>query len=154
MSVDVAVVGGELCGLAAGALLALAGKKVVVVLDGDVVARPLGDRMCPLAPSLWKLPAAGPAAGLFDALALKADARRLLGEPVGLGVVDDPDLRCVLPAADEALLRELSRVFGAERGKQLQKALVAVDVGARSAAYAELAALHEDGWFFEARRAR
>ncbi len=152
--VDVAVVGGELCGLAAAALLSLGGKKVVVIDDGEVVARPLGDRLAPLAPSLWKLPAAGPAAGLFDALALKADARRMLGEPLGLGVVDDPDLRCVLPGNDDALVRELSRCFGAERGRGLQKSLAAVDVARRHAVFTELASLHEDGIFFEARRAR
>lgn len=154
VNVDVAVVGGELCGLAAAALLSLAGKKVVVVDDGDVVSRPLGDRLVPIASSLWRLPVAGPAAGLFDVLALKADARRLLGEPTGLGVVDDPDLRCVLPAAPEALARELVRVFGDERGRAQERALKAVDVARRHPAFGELASLHEDGFFFEARRAR
>lgn len=154
VSVDVAVIGGEICGLAAGALLALAGKRVVVVLDGDAITRPLGDRLAPLAPTLWKLPQSGPAAGLFDALALKADARRLLGEPFGLGVVDDPDLRCVLPGNEEALLRELSRCFGAERAHGLASTLATVDPAARAGALVEVGALNEDGFFFEARRAR
>ncbi|MDP2340583.1 MAG: hypothetical protein Q8O67_06480 [Deltaproteobacteria bacterium] len=154
VNVDVAVVGGELCGLAAAALLSLGGKKVVVIDDGDVVARPLGDRLAPIASSLWKLPAGGPAAGLFDALALKADARRLLGESVGLGVVDDPDLRMVLPASEEALIRELTRCFGDERGRAQQKAVAAVDAARRFPVFGELAAINEDGFFFEARRAR
>ena len=154
VNVDVAVVGGELCGLAAAALLSLGGKKVVVIDDGDVVARPLGDRLVPIAASLWRLPAGGPAAGLFDALALKADARRLLGEPTGLGVVDDPDLRCVLPANSEALGRELVRCFGEEGARAQDKALRGVDVARRYPLFGELATLHEDGFFFQARRAR
>jgi hypothetical protein len=151
--VDVVVVGGELCGLAAGALLALAGKTVLVVDDHDEVARPLGDRQVPVAPSFWKLPASGPAAGLFDALAQKADARRLLGEPYGVGVVDDPDLRCVLPAAPDALAREMARAFGDVTAKAIVRAFDDVDVERRSPLLTELAHLHEDGWFFQARRA-
>ena len=42
---DVVVVGGELCGLAAAALLAHAGKRVALVDEDERVARLLGDRL-------------------------------------------------------------------------------------------------------------
>jgi hypothetical protein len=151
---DVVVVGGELCGLAAAALLSHAGKRVALVDEDDRVARVLGDRLCPLSPSLWRMPQQGPVATLFEGLGLKSDARRLLGDTVGLGVVDDDDLRCVVPVGDDARVRELSRCFGETRGAALAAALGAFDGGARAALLAELATLHEDGWWFEARRAR
>jgi phytoene dehydrogenase-like protein len=151
---DVVVVGGELCGLAAAALLAHAGKRVALIDEDDRVARVLGDRLCPVAPSLWRMPQQGPVAAVFEGLGLKADARRLLGDTTGLGVVDDDDLRCVVPTGEEARVRELSRCFGATRGAALAAKLDAFDGGARAALVAELATLHEDGWWFEARRAR
>jgi hypothetical protein len=125
----------------------------MVIDDGDVGVRPLGDRLAPLAASLWRLPAGGPVAALLDDLGQKADARRVLGDPVGLGVVDDPDLRCTFPLGDDARARELGRVFG-ERGKALSAGLQAFDASRRHGPLQELRSLHEDGWFFEARRAK
>jgi hypothetical protein len=153
VAVDVAVVGRELCGLVAGALCAQAGRRVMVVDDGDAGARVLGDRLVPLAASLWRLPAGGPVTALLDDLGHKADARRVLGDPIGIGVVDDPDLRCTFPIGDDARTRELARVFG-ERGRGLAATLQAFDPSRRHAPLQELRALHEDGWFFEARRAK
>jgi hypothetical protein len=149
----VAVIGRELCGLVAGALCAQAGRRVMVIDDGDAHGRALGDRMAPIAPSLWRLPSAGPVAQLFEHLRFKADARRVLGDAVGVGVVDDPELRCVFPVSDDARRRELTRALG-EDGAQLAARLAAVDATRRHPALAELATLHEDGWFFQARRAR
>ena len=151
--VDVVVVGRELCGLVAGALCALAGRRVAVVVDDDVPGRLLGDRLAPLSPSLWRLPSAGPAAAVFDDLSLRADLRRILGEPVGIGVVDDPDLRCTFPIGEEARLRELGRCLG-DPGRALATSLHHHDTARRHPAFAELRALNEDGWFFEGRRAR
>ncbi len=153
MVVDVAVVGRELSGLAAGALCALAGRRVVVIVDDDHPGRVLGDRLAPIAPSLWRLPSGGPVGAVFDDLGLRADARRILGEPVGVGVVDDPDLRCVFSVSDDARARELGRCFG-DAGAVWAKAIQDLDVTRRHPALQELRALHEDGWFFEARRAR
>ena len=151
--VDVAVVGRELSGLAGGALCARAGRRVVVVVDDDQPGRVLGDRLAPLAPSLWRMPHGGPVGAVFDDLGLRADARRILGEPVGVGVVDDPDLRCVFAINDETRARELGRCFG-DAGRVLADTLQKLDVTRRHPALLELRALHEDGWFFEARRAR
>lgn len=151
--VDVAIVGRELSGLAAGALCALAGRRVAVVVDDDRPGRLLGDRLAPLAPSLWRLPTAGPAAAVFDDLAIRADARRILGEPVGIGVIDEPDLRCIFPVNDDARARELSRCLG-DAGRSLATSLQQLDQTRRHPALTELRALHEDGWFFQARRAK
>jgi 2-polyprenyl-6-methoxyphenol hydroxylase-like FAD-dependent oxidoreductase len=151
---DVVVVGGELSGLAAAALLAHAGKRVALVEEGTPLVSLLGDRLCPCAPSLWRMPPMGPVAAFFDALGLKSDARRIFGEPVGIGVVDDDDLRLVVPVADEARRRELGRCFGGVQGQALADALVRFDPHARDAFVGEAASLHEDGWWFEARRAR
>jgi hypothetical protein len=151
---DVVVVGGELCGLAAAALLAHAGKRVALIDEGEALVRPLGDRLAPLAPTLWRMPAAGPVATLFETLGLKADARRLFGDAVGLGVVDDDDLRCVIPVGEDARVRELGRCFGAARGGALAAALGAFDGHRRAPLLAEAATLHEDGWWWPARRAR
>jgi hypothetical protein len=153
MAVDVAVVGRELCGLVAGALCAQAGRRVLLIDDGDVGTRLLGDRLAPLAASLWRLGNGGPVASLLDDLGQKADARRVLGDPVGIGVADDPDLRCTFPLGDDARIREFGRVFG-ERGKALAGQLQALDASRRHGPLLELRSLHEDGWFFEARRAR
>jgi hypothetical protein len=151
---DVVVVGGELCGLAAAALLAQAGKRVALIDDDDRFARVLGDRLCPIAPSLWRMPPQGPVAALFDGLGLKSDARRLLGDATALGVVDDDDLRCVVPVSEDARSREFGRCFGAPRGAVMAGALGAFDATSRAALFAELGTLHEDGWWFQARRAR
>lgn len=153
MTVDVAVVGRELCGLAAGALCAQAGRRVMVIDDGDVPGRALGDRLAPLASSLYRLPAAGPVTALLDDLGQKADARRLLGDPIGIGVIDDPDLRCTFPLGEDARLRELGRALG-DAGRQIAGQLQGLDTSRRHAALQELRALHEDGWWFEARRAK
>ena len=151
---DVVVVGGELCGLAAAALLALARRRVVVIEDGDDgCAHRLGDRNAPVAPTLWRLPATGAAVGVLDALGLKNDARRVLGESGGLGIIDDPDLRILVSPSEDGRLRELVRAFGDVDGTQQAQALGALRADRRNAVLQELACLHEDGWLLESRRA-
>jgi hypothetical protein len=125
----------------------------MMIVDDDQPSRALGDRLAPLAPSLWRLPTSGPVAAVFDDLSLRADARRIMGEPVGVGVVDDPDLRCMFPVGEEARVREFVRSFG-EPGRSMAQSLVNLDATRRHAALNELRFLHEDGWFFEARRAQ
>jgi hypothetical protein len=125
----------------------------MVIVDDDQPSRALGDRLAPVAPSLWRLPTSGPVASVFDDLSLRADARRILGEPVGVGVVDDPDLRCVFPVGEDARVREFVRCFG-EPGRALAHSVLNLDASRRHAALNELRFLNEDGWFFEARRAR
>ncbi len=153
VNVDVAVVGRELSGLVAAALCAHAGRRVMVIDDGEQHARLLGDRLAPNVPSLWRLPSGGPVASVLDDHGFKADARRILGDGFGIGVVDDPDLRCVFPVGDDARVRELGRALG-DQGRSLAARLQAFDFSHRHAALTELRALHEDGWFFQARRAR
>lgn len=156
LSCDVMIVGTELCGLVAGALIAQqqSGRRVVVVDDGDpLLGLPLGDRFAPPMPSLLRLPSHGTASQVLETLGLRQDARRALAEPGGLGVVDDPDIRMIVPVDAEARARELSRVFAADEGARTATRLH--DVAAESIAPVidEAAFLHEDG-FFEKRRAR
>ncbi len=152
---DVVVIGGELCGLAAAALIAnQSGRsaRVVVLDDGDAVtAMPLGDRFVPTVPTLLRLPTSGPVGALLDSLQLKQDARRVLGEPGGLGVIDDPDVRMVVPVEGESRAKELARVFGADEGARTAARLHDVNADARAGLYAEAGLIHEDG-FFEKRR--
>jgi glycine/D-amino acid oxidase-like deaminating enzyme len=155
VSCDVVVVGTELCGLVAAALLARAGKRVVVIDDGDPgYASPLHDRFAPTAPALSRIPTGGPALGVVEALGLKQDIRRLLGEPSPLGLVDDPDIRTQLAADPEERKRELLRVFGAEGGKRAAEIVAAATADERHALLQEAAFLHQDGLFvrFKARK--
>src|SRR5688500_6874993 len=107
---DVAVIGSELCGLAAAALLAHERRRVVVLDDAETAdARPLGDRLVPVGTTLWRPPTSGPAADLMEQLGLRQRARHELGEAVGLGIIDDPDVRLVLETDGEERLKELHR---------------------------------------------
>lgn len=157
LTCDVLIVGTELCGLAAGALIAQqhGGRRVVVVEDGDpTLGMPLGDRLAPAAPALLRLPTHGVAAQVLDALGLRQDARRALGaDPGGLGLVDDPEIRMIVPVDAEARARELSRVFAADEGARAATRLHDVTAEGVAPLIDEAALVHEDG-FFEKRRAR
>lgn len=173
---DVLVVGSELCGLTAAALIAqhTPGIRVVVVDDNDPsLTLPLGDRFVPTAPSVLRLathtgPAPGattlvptaatptvqsPVAVLLDSLGVKQDARRLLGEPGGLGIIDDPDIRMIVPVDAEARVRELTRVFGPDEGARTAVKIQELLADARAGLFTEAGLIHEDG-FFEKRRQR
>ena len=125
----------------------------MVIDDGDTLHKALGDRLVPVATTAWRIPGKGPGTAILDDLGLRADARRLLGDPVGIGVVDDPDLRCVIAVAPEARIREFNRCFG-DDADRIRNALDALDADSRADAFDELRALHEDGFLFEARRAK
>ncbi|MCC7071278.1 MAG: hypothetical protein IT383_08145 [Deltaproteobacteria bacterium] len=157
LSCDVLIVGTELCGLAAGALIAQqhGGRRVVVVEDGDpTLGLPLGDRVAPAAPSLLRLPTHGAPALVLEALGLRQDARRALGaEPGGLGIVDDPEIRMIVPVDAEARARELARVFPADEGARAATRLHEVTAEGVAPLIDEAALVHEDG-FFEKRRAK
>jgi hypothetical protein len=153
LNTDVAVVGAELCGLAAAAIIAHGGRRVVVIDDGEHLdTLPLGDRMAPVAPTLWRLPTSGPAALVLDSLGLKQDARRVFGEPLGLGIIDDPDVRMIVPIDPTSRMVELRRVFGDE-GEALGKLLDDFPADGRHKLLSEAGLLHQEG-FFEKRRAR
>jgi len=145
---DVVVVGTELCGLAAAALLAHARHKVIVIDDDethDIAA--LGDVMLPTAPCLWRLPKEGPAVEIIDALGLRQDAKRLLQEPVGVTLVDDPDVRMTLFVDEAARNVELKRVFGDDKAAATQQALEALSYDVTVRYLSEATRLHEDGFF-------
>lgn len=151
---DVAVIGSELCGLAAAALLAHERRRVVVLDDGELSdARPLGDRLVPVGTTLWRPPTSGPAAELMEQLGLRQRARHELGEAVGLGLIDDPDLRLVLETDPEERLKELRRAFG-DAGVEPHKLFESFPSDARDALFAEAALLHEEGLIerFKARK--
>lgn len=155
MTCDVVVVGNELCGLAAAALIASlpgGGKRVVVLDDSDpCYALPLGDRFAPTVPCLVRLAHGGPVGAMLDALGIKQDARRVLGEPGGLGLIDDPDIRMIVPVDADARARELARVFGADEGSRAAVRIHDVTADGRAGLLAEAPLIHEDG-FFEKRR--
>lgn len=155
MTCDVVVVGNELCGLAAAALIAShpgGGKRVVVLDDADpCYALSLGDRFAPTVPNLVRLAHGGPVGAVLDALGIKQDARRVLGEPGGLGLIDDPDIRMIVPVDADARARELTRVFGADEGSRAAVRIHDVTADGRAALLAEAPLIHEDG-FFEKRR--
>jgi hypothetical protein len=142
---DVAVVGTELCGLAAAALLAHERRRVVVIDDAErIEARPLGDRLVPVSPTLWRPPTTGVAAELMEQLGLRQRARHELGEVVGLGLIDDPDLRLVLEVDPEERLQELVRAFGDE-GRGPARLFESYAPDERDALLGEAALLHEEG---------
>lgn len=142
---DVAVVGGELCALAAGAALAHAGHRVVVIDDeDDVDVVPLGNILAPAHPTLWRLPSNGPSVTLVDKLGLRQDAKRALGSPVGMGVVDDPDVRMAFPLDEDARRQEFGRVFGEDVWSER---FDAIDYGAGITLLSEALVLHDDGFF-------
>jgi hypothetical protein len=150
---DVAVVGSELCGYAVAALLAHEKKRVVVVDDGEHPdAKALGDRLVPLSTSLWRPPTSGRAAGLMDELGLRQRARHELGEPTGLGLIDDPDLRIVVDVEPAVRERELRRAFG-DGAKATLSTLSGWPDDERNPLLEEAALLFEDG-FFEKRKAK
>ncbi|MBI1948335.1 MAG: hypothetical protein HYS27_21790 [Deltaproteobacteria bacterium] len=157
LSCDVLIVGTELCGLVAGALIAQqqSGRRVVVVEDGDpTLGLPLGDRFAPAMPSLLRLPTHGTAAQVLDTLGLRQDARRALGaDPGGLGLVDDPEIRMIVPVDAEARAKELSRVFAADEGARAATRLHDVAPDGIAPVLDEAALVNEDG-FFEKRRAK
>lgn len=142
---DIAVVGGELCALAAGAALAHAGHRVVVIDDEDTVdVVPLGGVLAPAHPTLWRLPSNGPSVTLVDKLGLRQDAKRALGSPVGMGVVDDPDVRMAFPLDEEERAKEFGRVFGEDVWSER---FDAIDYGAGISLLSEALVLHDDGFF-------
>lgn len=142
---DVAVIGSELCGLAAAALLAHERRRVVVIGDAETAdSRPLGDRLVPVGTTLWRPPTSGPAAELMEQLGLRQRARHELGEAVGLGLIDDPDVRLVLETDAEERLKELRRAFGDDAA--LPNGLLGDYPGdARDALLLEASYLYEDG---------
>lgn len=142
---DVAVVGSELCGWLAGALLAQQGLRVVVIDDEESVdVRPLGDRLVPIAPTLWRLPQTGAAAGVIDELGIRQRARLEFGPPSELALIDDPDLRMVLPLDPDARRAELGRAFG-DDADALEKAIASFRPEARDCLLEEASLLHESG---------
>jgi hypothetical protein len=154
VSCDVVVIGTELCGLTAAALVAHKGnRRVVVIEDNDPQdALPLGDRLAPTAPTLLRLSHVGPPAQVVETLGLKQDARRVLGDALALGVIDDPDVRMLLHPDTDKRRRELARVFG-DAAEAIAKTLAIPMAEERAGVLEECALLHEDG-FFEKRRAR
>lgn len=144
---DVVVIGSELSGWVAGALLAQTGRRVTVIDDEEGVdMRPLGERNVPLCPTLWRMPQTGPAAQVIDQLGLRQRARAEFARPVGLGLVDDPEIRMVLGVEPEARQHEVQRVFGTTADIVLE-GLARFRIDARDCLVEEATRLHENGFF-------
>lgn len=144
---DVVVIGSELSGWVAAALLAQNGRRVTVLDDDEGVdMRPLGTRNVPLCPTLWRMPQTGPAAQVLDKLGLRQRARREFLQPIGIGLVDDPDIRLVLEMDQEARQKELQRVFG-PAAASLVEGLSRFRIDGRDCLVEEATRLHENGFF-------
>jgi hypothetical protein len=107
---------------------------------------PLGDRQVPLIPTLWRLPTTGPAARLIDTLGLRQDARRVLGDPTGVGIIADPLERMRLPTDLDRRARELVRVFG-EEAERIGAHFSSFAPDDRDAVFKEATLLFEEGFF-------
>ena len=144
---DVVVIGGELSGWVAGALLAQNGRRVTVIDDEEGTdMRPLGPYNVPLSPTLWRMPQTGPAAQVIDQLGLRQRARSEFHRPIGLGLVDDPEIRFVLEMAPEGREKELSRVFG-KMASPILEGLSRFRIDGRDCLVVEATRLHENGFF-------
>ena len=118
---DVVIIGNELSGLAAGALLAHEGLKVAWLGPDPNQSLPLSDFMAPTHIDLWQLNTQQADQDLFRDLALRQEIRRELYGPEGFGLVGDPQERLCLSPDPQARAIELKRAFGTEAEVILQK---------------------------------
>lgn len=151
MQTDVVIVGNELAGVAAGALLAHQGVKVAWIGNDLEYNVPLGDFLAPHCLDLWQLGGQQTQQDLFRDLALRQEVRREFHGPTGIGLIGDPQERLWLGPDPQERLKELKRAFGSEAEPIIQK-LTHWPQEALSLWLSEGAVLHEQG--FWARRKR
>ena len=145
--IDVAVIGNELCGIAAAAQLAHRGLRVVLIDDGHTDVHPLGGVTLPLAPSVWSIPSTGMNADLIAELGLKHDVAQTLSDKTELGVISDPHFRCSFPQVSKEREVEFSRIFGKENGRMAAEYLSQYVQPNRQTLFEESALLMEKGLF-------
>lgn len=144
---DVAIVGNELCGIAAAAQLAHRGLRVVLIDDGHTDVHPLGGFSVPVAPSIWQLPSAGMNADLIAQLGLKHDISQAFSENAELAIISDPHLRCAFPPHSKERTTEFSRIFGEEHGRVTSDYLSQYVQPPRDSLFEESARLLDKGLF-------
>lgn len=141
---DVAIIGDEVAGWMAGALLARKGWRVQIFRDSARrFVKPLGDRLVPALPDLWRLPSTGPARRAIDAVGLRQDCKRVLGDRLGIGIVDDPDVRMRVPLDEHERVVEMTRVFG-PLGRKISRHFNSFPEDTRDALLEEAEAIDEE----------
>ena len=150
---DVAIVGGELAGVVAGAVLARRGFRVLHVDDGgDRPDREEEGFLLPNTPDLFPSPRSLPALhAILDELGMMPQVgRTIVPHARGLQLVL-PDARLDLSPQDEERARELERAFG-PGGARLWSELQSIELPIRP--WLEAAALLPPSSFFESWKLR
>lgn len=120
MYYDVCVLGSELSALAAAALLAQSGKRVIVLdVNPPVQTQLLGEHQAPLSHQLWQLPQHGPALQVFEQLELKAELKRLFPYKSAIAFINDPTERLLFDPKPQKIAEELRRAFPGTSGSMI-----------------------------------
>jgi len=109
---DICLIGNELNGLIAGALLAQKGHRVSIFnFDESFGSEALGDILAPIFPTLFLPASFGPVAEVIESLELRAEFKNrfLVGAPLGL--IDDPRQRIIFNPISSEIRSELERVL-------------------------------------------
>ena len=140
---DVCIVGNELSGFVAGALLAQQGHRVVLIDHGPTYdTKLLGDYFAPTFPHVWQIPKSGPASHVFDILELRTELKRSLEPLVPMAFIQDPHERILTDPNKQKLNTELYRAFG-EQAAKLSWDLAQFDTNTRDPIYIEASMLNE-----------
>lgn len=109
---DICLIGSELNGLIAGALLAQEGHRVSLFdFDQNFSSEKLGDILAPIFPTLLLRAGSGPVSEVIENLELRADFKNrfLVGAP--LGIIDDPKQRVIFNPISSEIRAELERIL-------------------------------------------
>jgi hypothetical protein len=148
LQVDVCVIGNELSGFAAAALLAHMGQRVIVIDNQEPYeTRLLGEYFAPTFPHIWQIPKSGPAALVLEKLELRAQLRQCFGLKGDIGFANDPHERLIASSEPLKLRTELARVFGNDEANRLVWALENFESGSRDALFHEVSMLDEKGFW-------
>lgn len=118
---DVVIVGNELSGVAAGALLAHEGLKVAWIGEDPCKSVPIGGFSAPKQMDLWQLNTQQTQQDIFRDLSLRQEVRRELKGPEAFGIIGDPQERLWMSPDPQARVKELKRAFGPDAEQILQK---------------------------------
>jgi hypothetical protein len=112
---DICIIGNELAGIVAGALLAHSGKRVVVIdPEGPYETAPIKDYLAPTFPMFWQIPKFGSLLPIFDALEIRTELRqRFLPRSEFALMLNEEERMTFYPHAAN-WRKELVRVFGQE----------------------------------------
>ncbi len=140
---DVCIIGNELSGFVAGALLAQRGHRVVLIDYAPAYeTKLLGDYFAPTFPHIWQMPKSGPVAHVFDTLELRTELKRSLEPKATMAFIHDPHERIITDPDKQKFNAELYRAFG-EYGSKISWSLTQFDAASRDPLYIEASFLNE-----------